>query len=134
MHQHQDDASHFHAHSHRDDQEPHAASSHEHAHYSSIPWRTFGIGLMHGLAGSAALVVLASTAMATPLVGILFVALFGFGSMLGMIVLSAVIAVPITYTAKYMTAANGAMRFVIGTITVVIGAAVVYENLTTFWA
>ena len=130
IHDHSDGATHFHAHSHKGETSPHDKSSHDHQHHPSIPWRTFGIGLMHGLAGSAALVVLASTTFDTPLVGLFYVLLFGIGSIIGMILLSAVIAVPITYSARYMTITNGALQLVIGAFTLMIGLHVIYENLS----
>ncbi|MBM3519645.1 MAG: urease accessory protein, partial [Alphaproteobacteria bacterium] len=54
-HAHGDGTTHFHAHSHRHDTLPHRASRHEHAH--RFRWRSLLVGLMHGMAGSAALLV-----------------------------------------------------------------------------
>ncbi len=50
---------------------------------------------MHGMAGSAALLGLAVSAVADPIQGVAYVVLFGLGSMLGMGALSSVIAVPL---------------------------------------
>ena len=42
------------------------------------------LGFMHGLAGSAALLVLAATSINDPLHSILYVVVFGVGSIVGM--------------------------------------------------
>ena len=121
-HQHGDGTVHFHAHSHKGEAGRHRANPHEHQHQERLPWRSFAIGLMHGLAGSAALVVLASTAVATPLWSVTYIAVFGLGSIAGMVVLSAIIAVPISFTAKSLTWVNHGLQLVIGLCTVAIGA------------
>ena len=58
-HRHGDGTVHFHAHSHRDETAPHAKSAHAHAH--GFRWRTLLVGLMHGVAGTAAMLVLAAS-------------------------------------------------------------------------
>ena len=67
--------------------------SHDHEH--GFRWRSLAVGLMHGMAGSAALLGLAVSAVADPIQGVAYVVLFGLGSMLGMGALSSVIAVPL---------------------------------------
>lgn len=56
--------------------------------------RALVIGLVHGLAGSAALLLLALEATPSPWLGLLYIAIFGLGSVGGMAVLSAALAVP----------------------------------------
>src|SRR3954462_15776157 len=68
-HGHDDGTVHFHAHSHAGDgvagrAMPHARAAHVHGH--GFRWRTLLVGLMHGMAGSAALLVLAATQAASP--------------------------------------------------------------------
>ena len=59
-HSHRDGARHFHAHSHKDEKyQDHCATHHEHKHPTGFPIRALLIGLMHGMAGSAALIILA---------------------------------------------------------------------------
>ena len=93
----------------------------DHAHMHRFRWRSLLIGLMHGLAGSAALIVLAATQVGTPLDGVLYVLLFGIGSMVGMGALSAVIAVPLVVSAHRLTWANRALQVAVGMVTVAIG-------------
>jgi len=135
-HEHGDGTVHFHAHSHKGEAGPHQAISHDHQHGEPLPWRSLAVGLMHGMAGSAALVVLASTAATSPLWGITYIVVFGLGSIAGMVVLSAIIAVPISYTAASLTWANHSLRFAIGLGTIAIGAMISHgasgEFLTGF--
>jgi len=117
---------HFHAHSHRDETVPHERSAHEHGH--GFRWRTLVVGLVHGMAGSAALLVIAVSQVANPLYGLLYLVLFGVGSMIGMGLLSAVIAVPIAVSARSLTWANRALQIVVGVVTVGIGASTIYAT------
>ena len=59
QHGHGDGTVHFHAHSHAGETTPHVRAAHAHEH--RFRWRTLLVGLMHGMAGSAALLVLAVT-------------------------------------------------------------------------
>lgn len=122
-----DGASHFHAHSHRDDAVPHQRSTHDHGH--GFRWRTLLVGLVHGMAGSAALLVIAVSQVASPAYGLLYLVLFGVGSMIGMGVLSAVIAVPLAVSARSLTWANRGLQLVVGIVTVGIGATTIYETV-----
>lgn len=127
LHGHGDGTTHIHAHSHRGETAPHARSTHEHPH--GFRWRTLLVGLMHGMAGSAALLVLTVSQVANPVYGMLYVALFGVGSMLGMGALSTVIAVPIAVSARWLTWANRSLQGVVGAITIGIGVMAIYSNL-----
>ena len=84
---------------------------------------------MHGMAGSAALLVLAATQAASPAAGLGYVALFGAGSMIGMGALSAVIAVPLAVSARFLTAANHVLQGAIGAVTIAIGVVTIAENV-----
>lgn len=127
-HRHDDGTLHVHAHSHAGEKAPYNRNAHAHEHPEGLPWRTLCVGLMHGMAGSAALVVLTATALSDPLTGISYVILFGIGSMLGMAALSMVIAVPLGYTAKTLTWANRIMQTGIGAVTAGLGFFVMYET------
>lgn len=128
VHRHDDGTAHLHAHSHAGDKVPHSQNAHAHEHAERLPWRTLVVGLMHGMAGSAALVVLTATAVSDPLVGIGYVVLFGLGSIVGMAALSMVIAVPLGYTARTLTWANRSLQGGIGAATLVLGLVVMYDT------
>ena len=59
-----------------------------------MPWRALMIGVMHGMAGTAALSLLSMDAVHSVPMGIAYIALFGLRSVVGMALLSTVIAVP----------------------------------------
>ncbi|MEW8387065.1 MAG: hypothetical protein AB2660_06050 [Candidatus Thiodiazotropha sp.] len=87
-------------------------------------WRVLVISLVHGLAGSAALVILTVTTTETLWQGIADTALFGLGSMAGMAVLLVVIAVPFRYTACRLTWVHNGLLGIVGLLTVLIGATI----------
>jgi ABC-type nickel/cobalt efflux system permease component RcnA len=118
-HHHRDGTVHFHAHSHSGESAPHARSAHLHDH--GFRWRTLLVGLMHGMAGSAALLVLAVSRAPSPVAGLGYVALFGIGSMIGMGALSTAIAVPIVISARWLTWANRSLQGAVGVVTIAIG-------------
>lgn len=128
-HRHADQNPHFHAHSHRAETAPHAHSAHAHEHPEALPWRTLAVGLMHGMAGSASLIVLTAATLESPGWGVAYILLFGVGTIVGMGLLSMVIAAPITLTARSLTAANSLLQFAIGALTVTIGGRTLLETV-----
>ena len=132
-HHHSSGAAHFHAHSHRDDTSPHVLSGHAHEHTEALPWRTLAVGLVHGMAGSAALIVLTAATLDSPWWGLAYILTFGIGTTVGMGVLSAIIAAPITLTAKSLTLANRAMQGTIGLLTCAIGIQILIAKAQHVW-
>jgi len=118
-HRHDDGTVHFHAHSHAGEGVPQARAAHTHAH--GFRWRTLLVGLMHGMAGSAALLVLTAAQAPGAAIALGYIALFGVGSMIGMALLSSVIAVPIAISARFLSLANHMLQGAVGLITVAIG-------------
>jgi cytochrome c biogenesis protein CcdA len=117
------DRGHFHGHSHG------GGNAHFHAHGhagATMPrhgfrWRTLLVGLMHGMAGSAALLVLVVASAPAPLAGLFYILLFGAGSMLGMAALSTLIAVPIAFSARGLTHADHALQAAVGLVAIAVG-------------
>ena len=95
VHSHAGGKQHLHAHSHQHANDRHARDPHRHSHPEGFPLRALGIGFLHGAAGSAGLLALVVAATQDTLLAIAYVALFGFGSVVGMALLSAVIAWPL---------------------------------------
>lgn len=128
-HGHDDGTAHFHAHSHAGETVPHLRAAHAHQH--GFRWRTLLVGLMHGMAGSAALLVLTVSQASSPVVGLGYVALFGIGSMIGMGALSTVIAVPLAASARWFTWANRGLQGAVGLVTIAIGLHTIVETAFT---
>lgn len=83
MHAHSHDGtSHIHLHSHRHDE------SHTHTHARADARRSLGFGLLHGLAGSAALFLLLVAAAPTRSAQLAYFLAFGAGTMIGMLAVS----------------------------------------------
>ena len=127
VHPHAGGVVHFHAHSHKGELE-HNLSQHEHNHATEFPLRALIVGLVHGLAGSAALVLLTLQTIQSPLIGILYIVLFGVGSIIGMAAISLVIVIPFYYSGKGLTWVHNGLKSVAGTATIVIGALLIYQN------
>jgi hypothetical protein len=85
---------------------------------------------MHGLAGSAALLILALASVQSAATALLYIAVFGLGSIVGMAALSAVIAIPLSYSAGFITWAHRGMQAGIGLATIAVGAWIVFASLT----
>jgi len=128
VHRHDDGTCHFHAHSHAGEQVHPAIHQHRHPARHSFPLRALLVGLMHGMAGSAALILLTLQTVNSPWTGMLYIALFGVGSIAGMAALSVVIAIPLRYSATGLTGLHNALQVVIGSATILIGGMLVYEH------
>lgn len=129
QHMHGDGTRHIHMHSHAGETVSHEENPHRHGH--GFRWRSLLVGLMHGMAGSAALLVLTVSQARDPVQGLLYVVLFGIGSMIGMGALSTAIALPIAASAKFLTWANRGLQVAVGIITIAIGLNTIIETALT---
>jgi hypothetical protein len=120
-HAHEGGVRHLHAHAHE------AGPAHAHAH--ALPLRALAVGLMHGTAGSAALVVLSLGAVQSWQLGLLYIALFGAGSILGMALLSVAIVLPLRWSAAHARRAHAALTAGIGASSLGLGAVIVWAVL-----
>lgn len=128
-HRHMDGETHFHAHSHKHEAQQTVHSRlHDHDHTAAFPLRFFIVGLMHGMAGSAALAVMTAQTTASPWLALAYVALFGIGSMAGMALFSAAISLPIR-GARSLTWAHNGLQAAIGCLTVGLGAMTVFTSV-----
>ena len=98
----------------------------EHHRHDGLPAHTHVgrpllVGLMHGLAGSGALTALVLGQIGSPVAGLGFMALYGFGAMLGMALLAGVAGVPL---ARIVRAPLGMpiLLAITGLISMVVGA------------
>ncbi len=125
VHGHADGHVHLHAHSHAPG-EIHDPARHEHAHSHG---RALVVGMVHGLAGLAALVLLAVEAIGSAWLGLVYIVLFGIGSIAGMAALSAVIAVPLEFSVRRLNRMYAMVDLVVGVSTIGIGFWVVGGSL-----
>ncbi len=126
VHRHATGVMHFHLHAHdRDDN--HEQDAHQHSHFSDMPLRTLLIGFIHGLSGSAVLILLTLQMVPTIILGAIYILLFGLGSIMGMALLSAVVSVPVNSLRK-LKSWDSRIRAVIGAATVLFGAHMIYNQ------
>ena len=93
--------------------------------------RSVVVGMVHGLAGSAALMLLVVPAIESPGVAIAYILTFGVGSIAGMMVMSFLIGLPFHYTAGRWEALNTAIRFCAGLCSVALGGWIILVKLNS---
>ncbi len=131
-HSHGEAGYHIHLHAHAGDG-PHEASCHHHHHPARLGRRAALVGTVHGLAGSAPLVLLAVGTTSSPLAGLVYMALFALGSMVGMAALSFTIAVPLRSCAHFWPQAVDGLSLTVGLATVVLGGVAMYQAAAAGW-
>jgi hypothetical protein len=124
-HRHEDGSDHVHAHGH-EARIDHAEDAHEHTH-TRPSLRALAVGAVHGLAGSAALVLLAAQTVRSPGAGLVYIGLFGIGSILGMMAIATLIAVPLRVSAKSRTGVFHALCGGAGAFSVLLGARILWN-------
>jgi high-affinity nickel-transport protein len=85
------------------------------------------VGLVHGLAGSAAVALLVLSTIKSPLWSTAYLLVFGFGTMLGMMLMTAAISAPLVYTGKKFFNVNRHLTVVSGLASVAFGMFLVYQ-------
>lgn len=111
--------------------------THIHAHHSEtanephhrLSPRSVLIGMIHGLAGSAALMLLVVPTIPSPAIALLYILIFGIGSIGGMMAMSFLIGLPFHLTAGRFDLLNKGIRLVAGIFSLGLGASIIYEKL-----
>jgi len=134
VHRHHADVVHFHAHGHDKARTHEHDHDHTHAREASdgLRLRAFLVGIMHGMAGSAVLIVLTLQTMPSIGTGLAYIALFGAGSILGMITLSVAIAWPLNHWGHSLNWLHNTARAGTGILTIGIGIALLLEGGAIF--
>ena len=88
------------------------------------PLRPFIIGMVHGTAGSAAIALFILATIDEPATGVLYLLLFGAGTIAGMIAVTGLVTIPMTMIAnrtmdrRWLTAASGLVSLAFGMLMV----------------
>lgn len=150
---------HSHAHSHDDyvhtHLHGHEPEAHGHADHETAIGRVdaaFGqlglyrlvrpliVGVVHGLAGSAGVALLVLAAVPNPRWGIVYLGVFGVGTVVGMAALTAALGLPLAYLARRHAPVHQVLGVASGLLSVGFGLFLVYEIgfvdglLTSFFA
>jgi len=89
--------------------------------------RALAIGLLHGLAGSAGLMLLVIPTIESKGLGLLYISVFGVGSIGGMMIMSFLIGLPFHLTSKNLEPLNKGLQIVAGFASAYIGGTIVFE-------
>jgi len=133
-HQHGDYV-HSHIHGHDPETHPHAPDR------TPVSWldRHFGalgvyqllrpliVGVVHGLAGSAAVALLVLTTIPNSRWAIVYLLIFGLGTIVGMMLITAVIALPVAYSERRLATLNRGLRVASGVISLGFGLFLAYQ-------
>ncbi len=93
VHRHEHDGTqHLHLHSHA------LVDDHGHGHWWRDSVRPFCIGMAHGLAGSAALLLIVLSSARSVSEGLIYIAVFGAGSILGMMAVGMAASLPVLWS------------------------------------
>jgi high-affinity nickel-transport protein len=98
-----------------------------HMHAPRPGARPLLVGMVHGLAGSAALTLLVVAAIPSPALGLLYIAIFGIGSIGGMVIVSTLCSLPATLTSLHSARANIVIQGLAGIVSVSVGVLMVYD-------
>ena len=121
VHEHSHDGiSHVHIHFHESKTRHEAERKHSHA-VSVVGVKPVLIGMMHGLAGSGALTLLVLTQIGSAWVGFLYLAIFGVGSIVGMLLMSGLIGLPFALTSRSLSSVHYRMQMVAGMVSIAFG-------------
>ena len=96
----------------------------DHPHRFSSSWRGYSVGLVHGFAGSGALLLLVAATLPSTWHGAVFALTFGIGSLLGMVLVTTALAIPLLasksrpYVFNSLTALCGVLSVVLGLVIV----------------
>jgi high-affinity nickel permease len=90
--------------------------------------RPLAVGIVHGMAGSAAIALLVMTTIPTPLWEIFYILIFGIGTIAGMMLITACIALPVTWTSRRFSAWNHRLVYASGLLSLCFGLFVTYQT------
>ncbi len=89
--------------------------------------RPLVIGLVHGLAGSAAVALLVLSTIHNPVWATIYLLIFGAGTMVGMMCMTAAIAVPLSFGANRFTKLSQYLGVASGVVSLSFGSVLVYQ-------
>jgi high-affinity nickel permease len=89
--------------------------------------RPLAVGIVHGLAGSAAVALLVLTTISQPAWAIGYLLIFGIGTVAGMMLITGAIALPFAYTVRHFARLNQGLAVASGVISLSFGLFLCYQ-------
>ncbi|QOG23788.1 high-affinity nickel-transport family protein [Bradyrhizobium sp. SEMIA] len=116
------------AHGHAEDQTPLAQLDRSaFGRMAFYQWlRPFVVGLVHGLAGSAAAALMVLSVIREPVAALGYLLLFGLGTVVGMMLITLILSAPFAFTAVNLPKFNWWLRVASGLISFVFGVILIY--------
>jgi ABC-type nickel/cobalt efflux system permease component RcnA len=121
-----------HAHVHFHEEESRRAedeAGHTHA-VARIGLKPMLVGAVHGLAGSAALTLLVLAQIDSAALGLLYLAVFGVGSVLGMMLMSGLVGLPFALGARRLGGLSYGLQVAVGALSIAFGIWYAYRTFT----
>lgn len=130
LHQHSHDGvSHVHIHFHETTTRHRQAQSSTHTHaVSAIGIKPVLVGMIHGLAGSGALTLLVLTQIKSAWLGLLYLGVFGAGSIVGMLLMSGLIGLPFALTSRNLSGLHQRLQTVAAGLSIAFGLWYAYHT------
>jgi len=102
----------------------------DHSRLGRIPFyqwlRPFVVGLVHGLAGSAAVALMVLSVIREPFAALGYLLLFGLGTIVGMMLITLILSAPFALTAINLPKFNWRLRVASGLVSFVFGVILIY--------
>lgn len=98
-------------------------------HFMRFSPRSILIGMVHGVAGSAALMLLIVPTISSPTIAMLYILIFGIGSIGGMMIMSLLMGLPLHFTAGKFDILNKGILGLAGIFSFCLGIFIVYDQL-----
>jgi len=92
-----------------------------------IGWRPLAVGVVHGLAGSAAVALLVLSTFREPVWAILYLAIFGLGTVLGMMLVTSAMTMPLAAATRRFTSLERVTAKLTGALSLAFGLALAYR-------
>ena len=116
------------AHGHAEEHTPLARLDHSLGRIAFYRWlRPFVVGLVHGLAGSAAVALMVLSIIREPVAALGYLLLFGLGTIVGMMLITLILSAPFAFTAVNLPKFNWRLRVASGLVSFVFGVVLIYS-------
>jgi len=104
----------------------HIGNRQVHQHKHSL---AYGVGLVHGLAGSGALILIAMSQMKSPADGLIYLVIFGMGCIVGMLVAAGLFSIPFSKKIIQAQLLQSGLVIITCVLCFLYGGKVIYDNL-----
>lgn len=102
-------------------------AAHDHPHQPVVPGRPLLVGIIHGLAGSAAAALLVLATIRTTAAALAYLLVFGIGTIAGMTLVTAILALPSRFASQGMARHERSIRVAAGLLSLALGLFIAHQ-------